>query len=406
MRVLVIGGYGAQGQVICRELVKNPKVSEVVCAGRRLEEAKKFVAKHRSKKLSASAVDLENISEMNAAVKKTDLVVNAASYIYNLRLMKSCAQNGVNYQDLASAWSIETMGKTMEEAIDKEAALDQKFRDVGAVALISTGEDPGISDVIAGYAADNLDHIYEVRMKDCSMLKAKEPISTWAPDLLWRDMTNQAIVWENGKYKRVPPFSEEEIYTFPDPMGPQPCYQHLHEEPVIMPMYLKDLRYVDFKMCGPDMPFAKALYDLGLAKPDPVEVKGTKISPLDVFLKLSPRALTQDETQKKIASGILQDEICVLSLDVKGERKKKPVELKFYSILTLKEVSKRMLGATATSYFVGIGGEVFTELLAERKITTKGVAPPEALRPSEKVAVIQRLADKGIAIHKTKHVVL
>src|SRR5512139_103165 len=104
MRVLVVGGYGAQGQVICRELVKNPKVSEVVCAGRRLEEAKKFVAKHKSKKLSASAVDLENISEMNAAVKKTDLVVNAASYIYNLRLMKSCAQNGVNYQDLASAW--------------------------------------------------------------------------------------------------------------------------------------------------------------------------------------------------------------------------------------------------------------------------------------------------------------
>jgi saccharopine dehydrogenase-like NADP-dependent oxidoreductase len=72
----------------------------------------------------------------------------------------------------------------------------------------------------------------------------------------------------------------------------------------------------------------------------------------------------------------------------------------------LKEVNKRMPGATATSYFVGIGGEVFTELLAERKITTKGVAPPEALRPSEKVAVIQRLADKGIAIHKTKHVVL
>lgn len=406
MRVLVVGGYGAQGQVICRELVKHRKVSEVICAGRRLEQAQKFVSKYRSKKLSASVVDLDSLSEIQAAVKKADLVINSASYIYNLRLMKACARNGVNYQDLASAWSIETMNQPMEKALRKEVELDQKFKDVGAVALISTGMDPGITDVIAGYAADNLDQLSEVRMKDCSVLKAKEPLSTWAPDLLWRDMTTPAVVFQNGKFKRVPPFSEEEIYTFPDPIGPQPCYQHLHEEPIIMPMYLKGLRYVEFKMCGPDMPFAKALYDFGLAKKDPVEVKGVKVTPLEVFLKLSPKPLTQDETQKKIADGTLIDEICCLSMDMKGERKRKEVMLTFYTMLTLKEANKRMPGATATSYYVGIGGEVFSELLAERKLTTKGVAPPEALRPSEKASVIQRLADKGITIKKTEHTIL
>jgi len=406
MRILVVGGYGAQGQVICRELVKHPKVSEVICSGRRLEQAKKFVSRYKSKKLSASRIDLDNIQEVRAAVKNVDLAINSASYIYNLRLMKACAENGVNYQDLASAWSIETMNQPMEKAIEKELALDQKFKDVGAVALISTGMDPGITDVIAGYAADNLDHLYEVRMKDCGVLKTKEPLSTWAPELLWRDMTTPAIVYEKGKFKRVPPFSGGEIYTFPDPIGPQPCYQHLHEEPVIMPMYLKDLKYVEFKMCGPDMPFAKALYDYGLAKKEQIEVKGAKVAPLDVFLTLAPKPLTQEETQKKIADGTLIDEICCLLLDMKGERKGKEVKWTVYTMQTLKEANNRMSGATSTSYYVGIGGEVFTELLAERKLRTKGVAPPEALTPKEKVEVIQRLADKGITIHKTEHAVL
>jgi saccharopine dehydrogenase (NAD+, L-lysine-forming) len=406
MKVLVLGGYGAQGQVICRELTKHPKVSEIICAGRRLEQAKKFVSKYKSEKLSPACVDLSNLNEVRVAVKNVDLAINAASYIYNLRLMKACADSGVNYQDLASAWSIETMNKTMEEALEKEVELDQKFKDVGAVALISTGEDPGISDVIAGYAADNLDHLYEIRMKDCGILRTKQPLSTWAPELLWRDMTTPAIVFKDGKYKRVSPFSEEEIYKFPDPVGPQPCYQHLHEEPVTLPIYLKDLKYVEFKMCGPDMPFAKALYDYGLAKKEAIDVKGVKVAPLDVFLAVSPQPLTQEEIRKKIQDGTLEDEICCLLLDLKGEKKGKEVNWTVYTTQTLKEVNQRMPGATATSYLVGIGGEVFTELLAEKKIKTKGVAPPEALAAKEKVGVIQRLADKGIEIKRIERAVL
>jgi len=406
MRILIVGGYGAQGQVICRELVKHPKVSEVICAGRKLEQAKRLVSKYKSEKLVASRVDLNNVNEARAAVKNVDLVVNAASYIYNLRLMNICAESGVNYQDLASAWSIETMDQPMEKVVEKELELDHNFRDVGTVAMISTGQDPGITDVIAGYAADNIDHLYEVRMKDCSVMKAKEVISTWAPDLLWRDMINEPIVFENGKFKRVPPFSGEEIHAFPDPIGSQPCYYHLHEEPVTLPMFLKDLKYVEFKMCGPDMPFAKAVFDYGLAKQEPIEVKGVEVAPLDVFLALTPRALTPEEIEKKIADGILMDETCCLSLDIKGERKGRGVKSTFYTMLTLKEANKRMPGVTATSYYVGTGAEVFTEIFAEGKIKTKGVVAPEALAPEEKTAVIQRLNKKGIKIHKIEHVVL
>jgi saccharopine dehydrogenase-like NADP-dependent oxidoreductase len=235
-------------------------------------------------------------------------------------------------------------------------------------------------------------------MKDCGMTKSTVPVSTWAPNLLWYDMIQEPYVYEGKKLKRVPPFSGEETYVFPDPIGPQPCYHHFHEEPVIMAHFIKDLRCVEFKMCGPSMPFAKALYDYGLAKNEPVTVKGVKIAPLDVFLAVTPSPPTMEEVKKMIKEGKLTDEVACLVVDIKGERKGKEVNRTFYTMLTLKEANRRMPGATATSYFVGIGGEVFTELLVEGKIRTKGVAPSEALTPREKVAVLQKLADKGIKI--------
>jgi saccharopine dehydrogenase-like NADP-dependent oxidoreductase len=266
--------------------------------------------------------------------------------------------------------------------------------------------DPGITDTIAGYAADNLDHIYEIRMKDCDVIKSKELISPWAPDLLWRDMVAKPPVYKNGVFQRVSPFSGEEYYTFPDPIGSQPCYHHAHEEVVTMPRFLKDLRYVEFKMCGPDMPFAKAIYDYGIAGDKPIDVKGVKVVPLDVFLALTPRTPSMEEVEKKVNEGILIDEMACLLLDIKGEKNGEIVDSTFYTMLSLNDANRKMPGTTATSYYVGIGAEVFTELLVEGSIRSRGAIPPEALTSNERTAVIRRLAAKGITIDQIsrKHI--
>lgn len=403
MRILVLGGCGAQGSFICRELVKHSKVSEVISADLNIEKAKRFVSKYHNPKLSAMKVDLSKVDEVEAVVKGSDVVINAASYIFNLRIMKACAKAGASYQDLAFGASIETRGLDMLGAFKKELELDQDYKDQGTIALVNTGMDPGISDLMAGYAADNLDHLYEARLKDVAILKSKTPVSTWSPSLLWADMISDAAVYENGEYKRVPPFSHEETYVFPDPMGPQPCYMHSHEEVCTFPLFLKDLRYVEFKMGGPDMPFAKAVWDYGLAKDKPIKVKGKEVVPLDVFLALTPPALTPDEIEMNIEDGTLIDEIACLTLDCKGEKKGKDIESTYYTILSLKEVNKRIFGVTATSYYVGMGVVALTELLIENRIATTGVAPPEAYTTQERQEAIQRLAEKGINIHKIEH---
>jgi len=385
---------------MCTDLVKHPKISEVICAGRRLEQAKRFANRLKSEKLSTRTVDLTNVEELRKTVKDVDVVINAASYIYNLRIMKAAAESGASYQELALGQSLEAPNVPLERALEMELEFNEKFKNAGTVALINTGMDPGITDIIAGYAADKLDHVYEVRMKDCDVIKSKKPISTWAPDLLWVDMIAKPLVYKNGVFQRVLPFSGEEDYVFPDPIGLQPCYHHSHEEIVTMPRFLKDLRYVEFKMCGPDMPFAKAIYDYGLAGDKPIDVKGVKVTPLDLFLTLTPPIPSMEEVERMIKDGTLIDEVACLAVDIKGEEKGKSVDYTFYTMLTLKEAERRMSGATATSYYTGIGGVVFTELFVEGKINTRGVAPPEVLAREERIALIQRLAKKGITINE------
>jgi saccharopine dehydrogenase (NAD+, L-lysine-forming) len=313
------------------------------------------------------------------------------------------ANAGANYQDLAFGPSIETSDLGMLGAFKKELDLDHDYKDQGTTALVNTGMDPGISDLMVGYAADNLSHLYEARIKDVAVLKSRTPVSTWSPNLLWVDMLDKPCIYTNGTYKRVEPFSDEETYVFPEPIGSQPCYMHAHEEVYTLPLFLKDLRYVDFKMGGPDMPFAKAIWEYGLAEDKPINVKGREVVPLDVFLALTPPALTPDEIEVKIKDGTLIDEIACLTLDCKGERNGREVSSTYYTILSLKGVNERIRGVTATSYYVGMGAVAIAELLLEGKITTTGVSPPEAYNSAERKEAIKRLGEKGIEIHRIEH---
>ncbi len=398
MKILILGGYGAQGSVICYELAKHKRVSEILIAGRNLDRAKALKEMLKSEKLSTCRVDLNNVDELQKAVKSCDLVINSASYVYDLRVMKAALSAGANFQGLSLGPCIDAPGAPTEKVLELVLEMDKDFKDIGRVALIATGEDPGITDLVAGYAADKFERVLEVRMKDCSLQKSESLVSTWAPDLLWYDMIQEPYVYEDGVLKRVPPFSGEEIYVFPEPLGPQPCYHHYHEEPPIMARFIKGLRYAEFKMGGPFMPYAKAIYELGLVKDEKIKVGNVEVNPFDVFCTLLPRPPSMSEIKEMIRKRKLVEDVSCIVTDIRCKDRGKKIDLSYISIMTLKEANKRILGTTATSYLVGVGGEAFTEVLIEGSLKSRGVVPPEALLREEKEAVIRKLAEKGIKI--------
>jgi len=73
-------------------------------------------------------------------------------------------------------------------------------------------------------------------------VESKEYISLWSPETMWLDMKLKPIVYENGELKKVPPFSGEEEYKFPHPIGLQTVVHHHHEDVLTLSRFSRPLR--------------------------------------------------------------------------------------------------------------------------------------------------------------------
>ena len=72
----------------------------------------------------------------------------------------------------------------------------------------------------------------------------------------------------------------------------------------------------------------------------------------------------------------------------------------YYKALTVREVQEKIPGATDESFVTGTPAAIFAEMLAQGKIETTGVFPPECLEPNVREAFIDELAKKGITIYE------
>lgn len=394
MKILVVG-IGVQGSVIATELVKNSEVSEVRLADIDSRKTEWLAERLKSEKVSTQGVDANKPDDLLRATKGMDVVVNASIPIFNLKIMKAALKSGACYQDLALG-----SPPPFEEALSSELELSDQFKDAGLTALINTGTSPGITNVVAKYAADRLDQVDEIRMRWFGSMESKEYVSLWSPETMWLDMELKPIVYENGELKKVSPFSGEEEYKFPDPVGLQTVVHHHHEDVLTLSHFIKGVKYVDFKAGGPHNVVAKAIIQLGMLNDKPITVKGVKVAPVDVLISLTPPTLTIDEIEQKIKAGIIVDEREYFVEEVRGRREGKEVRFIFNWRSSLHEAQRRIPGATALSYITGVPASIFAKMLGKGEIKTLGVIPPECLELEVIERFLAELTEKGIIIHE------
>jgi saccharopine dehydrogenase-like NADP-dependent oxidoreductase len=392
MKVLVVG-TGAIGIVIASELAKNPEVEEVRLADINLPRAERIRDWLKSEKVSAHCVDAGKLDDVVRVAEGVDVIVNATLPRFNLTIIDAALKAKANYVDLA-------MGEG--SSFPKQLELDGKYKEAGLTALLNAGSAPGITNVLAANGADRLDRVDAIRIRIFDSVESKEIVSTWSPKVMWDDMASEPIVYENGEIKRVPLFSGEETYNFPDPIGPQTVVAHVHEEPESLPLFIgKGLKYVDLKLGTPDMPTIKFVVELGLMGDEPVDVGGAKVVPRDFFFKLIPPTLSFEEVENKIKAGILIDAHECYVVEVEGEKTgKKTTYIFSVPFPSLREVQEKLSGATHESYVTGVSAAVFTEMVCTGDIKAKGVFLPECLDVEARNTFIAKLAEKDIRIHE------
>ena len=144
----------------------------------------------------------------------------------------------------------------------------------GQLALVGMGVEPGLSDVFARYAADELfSEIDEIGVRDGANLTVDG--YDFAPTFsIWttiEECLNPPVIWEKDRgWFTTPPFSEPEVFDFPAGIGPVECVNVEHEEVLLMPRWV-DAKRVTFKYgLGDDfIDMLKTLHALGLDRTAP-----------------------------------------------------------------------------------------------------------------------------------------
>jgi saccharopine dehydrogenase-like NADP-dependent oxidoreductase len=227
--------------------------------------------------------------------------MNAADPRFVMPLFTAALQAGTHYLDMAMSLShphpdapYRTCGVKLG---DDQFALAGQWAEAGRLALVGIGVEPGLSDVFARYAADELfSEIDQLGVRDGANLEVAG--YDFAPTFsIWttiEECLNPPVIWEAGRgWFTTPPFSEPETFTFPAGIGAVECVNVEHEEVLLMPRWLQAQR-VTFKygLGAEFIGVLQTLHQLGLDATDPVRVGGAAVSPRDVVAACLPDPAT------------------------------------------------------------------------------------------------------------------
>jgi saccharopine dehydrogenase-like NADP-dependent oxidoreductase len=264
-----------------------------------------------------------------------------------------------------------------EKLGDAQFAKAPAWEEKGLLALVGIGVEPGLSDVFARYAADELfAQIDEAGVRDGANLVVSD--YDFAPGFsIWttiEECLNPPVVWEKDRgWFTLPPFSEPEVFTFPEGIGPVECVHVEHEEVLLIPRWV-DCRRTTFKYGLGDefIEVLRTLHKLGLDRTDPVTVRGQQVSPRDVVAAClpDPATLGPQMTGKTCAG------TWVTGTGKDGSAR----EVYLYHVVDNEETWGRDQ-AQAVVWQTAINPVVALELLADGTWSGAGVLGPEAFAP-------------------------
>jgi saccharopine dehydrogenase (NAD+, L-lysine-forming) len=377
VRILLVGAGGV-GTAFARIAARRP-FAELIIADYDLGRAQQAAAA----KDSYSAVRLDARDEEATAELLTehrcDVLMNATDPRFVMPLFRAALAAGVHYLDMAMSLSQphprEPYAKTGVMLGDEQFAMAGRWEQSGKLALAGMGVEPGLSDVFAGYAADELfSDITEIGIRDGANLAVAG--YDFAPTFsIWttiEECLNPPVIWESGRgWFTTEPFSEPETFTFPEGIGPVECVNVEHEEVLLVPRWVEAGR-VTFKYGLGDefIGVLQTLHKLGLDKTEPVRVDGQSVSPRDLVAACLPDPATLGDKM----SGLTCAGTWVTGTGKDG----RPREVYLYNVADNAQTMADY-GSQAVVWQTAVNPVVALELIDSGAWSGAGVLGPEAL---------------------------
>ena len=377
MRILLVGAGGV-GTAFAR-IAARRRFAELVIADYDLGRAERAAAASEG----YLGVQLDARDEQAAAAllaeHDCDVLMNATDPRFVMPLFRAALQAGTHYLDMAMSLSHpdqdDPHSKTGVKLGDEQFALAPEWEQRGKLALMGIGVEPGLSDVFARHAADELfSEIHQLGVRDGANLQVAG--YDFAPTFsIWttiEECLNPPVIWEKGRgWFTTPPFSEPEIFSFPAGIGPVECVNVEHEEVLLMPRWV-DAQRVTFKygLGSEFIDVLQVLHRLGLDSVEPVSASGAKVSPRDVVAACLPDPATLGDRM----TGLTCAGTWVTGIGTNGA----PREVYLHHVVD-NAWSMAEYGSQAVVWQTAVNPVVALELIDSGSWSGSGVLGPEAL---------------------------
>src|SRR6266404_1889529 len=241
--LVVLGGVGAIGRVVVRDLFESHPRNRVLIADYNEASARAYARSFRWHRVWAVFADASHSSQLAKLFRGHAVVINCTQHDFNLKVMRAALAARVHYIDLGGLfhWT------------RRQLKLNRQFKRAGLTAILGAGCAPGITNVMTRAAADRLNHIESVRIcvgaRDLNA-KPADFFFPYSAQTVVEELTLKPWVFAAGKFQQVKPRTGWERVDFSRPVGAQWVVLTRHSEIATIPLTFraKGLRDCDFKV--------------------------------------------------------------------------------------------------------------------------------------------------------------
>jgi lysine 6-dehydrogenase len=378
MKMLVLGA-GLQGSACAYDLLQDPEVTEVRLADIRIGELEPFLAPYSGKRLIPTPLDVRDHDAVSGLMRDSDAVMCALPYYFNYDMAVCAVDAGVHFCDLG--------GNT--EIVFKQKTLHERARAEEASVIPDCGLAPGMVNIVAEHGIQQLDAVEAVRIYVGGLPQNPEPPLNYqivySIEGVLDYYTTLSWVLRGGKRTRVKALSEREPVDF-EKLGTLEAFHTagglstmaFRYEGTVPTMEYKTLRYPGHAQ------IMENIRELGLLELEPVEVKGTKVVPRDVFIATVGPRLRKPNGRDLVA----------LRVTVEGTKGGKQKRLGW----ELLDYYDEKTGISAMERTTGFSLAITGLMQARQQVKGAGVLTPDEAMPPE--LYIAELAKRGVKIRE------
>ena len=387
MKVIQLGA-GLQGIATALDLAKNTNFEELTLADYNFDRAKEVADLCNSKyghRVNPIQCDVNDHDALVELLKAHDICINVVNYYYNCPVMEACLEAKTHYIDIGGLY-VETI---------KQPRYDAAYKEAGLLGIIGIGGTPGVTNVCAEWAVDQLDSVDTINFYcGCGDWGNSENFEvTYSIETIMDEFHMHPIQYINGEFIEVEPRSSGMTVQYPQPIGEQWAYYLMHSEQGTIVDSFKDkgLKNCTYRIGFPDeiLEKLKFLHELGFSHQDTMNFQGHDIKPVKILMKLM-------ESQPK-QEGVIINDCDVIKTEVFGMKDGKKVKYDLEAICRPVEEWPELMGAQV---YIGGAPAWAAELLRRGVITERGALAPEKCIPP--IPFFEEAAKREIYIRAVK----